>query len=81
MRVRLPLAAMASLALVTGCQREPSFDEKFEQQSRALSAEARKIEAETRKQLNAAREAEQAAAELDLSRQTETAADRGGKAE
>jgi len=67
MRVRLILAAVASLALVSACQREPSFDEKFEQQSRDLSAKARKIEAETKAQLDAAREAEQAAAELDQS--------------
>jgi outer membrane murein-binding lipoprotein Lpp len=67
MRVRLTLAAVASLALVSACQREPSFDEKFEQQSRDLSAKARKIEAETKAQLDAAREAEQAAAELDRS--------------
>ncbi len=58
MHARLTLAAVASLALATACQREPSFDEKFEQQSRALSAEARKIEAETRAQLAAAREAD-----------------------
>jgi len=68
MRVRLTLAVLASLALVSACQREPSFDEKFEQQSRDLSAQARKIEAETKAQLDAAREAEQAAAELDQSR-------------
>jgi outer membrane murein-binding lipoprotein Lpp len=68
MRVRLTLAAVASLALVSACQREPSFDEKFEQQSRDLSAKARQIEAETKAQLAAAREAEQAAAELDRSK-------------
>jgi hypothetical protein len=67
MRVRLTLAAVASLALVSACQREPSFDEKFERQSRELSAKARKIEAETKAQLDAAREAEQAAAEMDQS--------------
>lgn len=67
MRPSLVLAAAMSLTLITACQREPSFDEKFEQQSRELSAKARKIEAETKAQLDAAREAEQAAAEMDQS--------------
>lgn len=67
MRVHLTFAAVASLVLVSACQREPSFDEKFERQSRELSAKARKIEAETKAQLDAAREAEQAAAEMDRS--------------
>lgn len=79
MRARLTLAAVASLALVTACQREPSFDEKFEQQSRALSAEARKIEAETRAQLAAAREADRAAAELERARPIEQPAQKGGQ--
>lgn len=81
MRASLTLAAVTSLALITACQREPSFDEKFEQRSRELSTEARKIEAETRKQLEAAREAEQAAAELDRSRPPGSVAERGESAE
>lgn len=64
MRATHGFAVLALLVLVTACQSEPGFDEKFEQQSRELSAKAQKIETETRAQLDAAREAEQAAAEL-----------------
>lgn len=62
MRAILGLAVCA--VLVTACQAEPGFDEKFEKRSRELSAKASRIEAETRAQLDAAAEAEQAAAEL-----------------
>lgn len=62
MRAILGLALCA--LLVTACQAEPGFDEKFEKQSRELSARASRIEAETRAQLDAAREAEKAEAEL-----------------
>ncbi|WP_116969372.1 hypothetical protein [Blastomonas sp. UPD001] len=79
MRARLILAAVTCLTLATACQREPSFDEKFEQQSRALSAEARKIEAETRAQLAAAREADRAAAEMERARPIEQPAQKGGQ--
>ncbi|PXW79383.1 hypothetical protein C7451_101450 [Blastomonas natatoria] len=64
MRVCPAFAVLAALALLPACQSEPGFDEKFEQQSRELSARAQKIETETRAQLDAAREAEQAAAEF-----------------
>jgi len=80
MRLSLVLAAAMTMTLITACQREPSFDEKFEQQSRELSAKARKIEAETKAQLDAAREAEQAAAEMDRSRPADAPADITGKA-
>lgn len=79
MHARLTLAAVASLALATACQREPSFDEKFEQQSRALSAEARKIEAETSAKLAAAREADRAAAEMERAPPIEQPAQKGGQ--
>jgi glutamate-1-semialdehyde aminotransferase len=64
MRPILLLAMVAGLAITAGCRAEPDFDERFEQQSQALSDRARRIENESRAQLNAAREAERAAAEL-----------------
>lgn len=73
MRATHGLAVLALLVLVTACQSEPGFDEKFEQQSRELSAKAQKIETETRAQLDAAREAEQAEAELRRAQEPEDA--------
>ncbi len=58
------LLAGAVLGLLAGCQAEPGFDEKFDQRSRELTQKARKIEADAKAQLAAAREAEQAEAEL-----------------
>lgn len=54
----------AVMILLAGCQAEPGFDEKFEQRSRELSQQAKTIEADANAQLAAAREAEQANAEL-----------------
>lgn len=57
------LAGLASVSVVA-CQSEPEFDEKFEQRSSELTAKARQIEADAKLQLDAAREAERAAAEM-----------------
>lgn len=63
MRMTLLLTPSAALALLAGCSAEPDFDTRFEQRSKELAAEARKIEAESSAQLAEARKAEQAAAE------------------
>ncbi|MFN3473597.1 MAG: hypothetical protein ACK4ZW_06075 [Blastomonas sp.] len=63
MRTLSMLIAGLALGLVVGCQAEPGFDEKFEQRSNELTAKARKIEADAKLQLDAAREAERAASE------------------
>ncbi|MDM7954821.1 hypothetical protein [Blastomonas sp.] len=63
MRGRFVGIATLALGLIAGCQAEPGFDEKFEQRSGELSAKARQIEADAKVQLDAAREAERAAAE------------------
>lgn len=70
MRAALVLSMAAALFLTTGCRAEPDFDEKFEQESRELSTRAARIEAESSRQLKAAREAERAAAELAESQAT-----------
>jgi len=77
MRAAFILSITACLLLVAGCRAEPDFDTKFEQQSRALSTRAARIEAESSQQLRAAREAERAAAEL--SEAPATSADRASK--
>ncbi|MDK2757406.1 MAG: hypothetical protein KYX66_11765 [Blastomonas fulva] len=64
MRSSIVLMACTAMVLLGGCQAEPDFDTKFEQQSRDLAAKARSIDADAKKQLDAAREAEQASAEL-----------------
>jgi hypothetical protein len=64
MRTRFILLAGLASACVVGCQSEPGFDEKFEQRSSELTAKARQIEADAKVQLDAAREAERAAAEI-----------------
>ncbi len=64
MRSSIVLMACTAMVLLGGCQAEPDFDTKFEQKSRDLAAKARSINADTEKQLNAAREAERARAEL-----------------
>ncbi|MGQ3178588.1 MAG: hypothetical protein ACT6R2_20495 [Blastomonas fulva] len=64
MRSSIVLMACTAMVLLGGCQAEPDFDTKFEQQSRDLAAKARSIDTDTEKQLDAAREAERARAEL-----------------
>ena len=64
MRTRFILLVGLASACVVGCQRETGFDEKFEQRSSELTAKARQIEADAKVQLDAAREAERAAAEI-----------------
>lgn len=64
MRSSILLMACTAMVLLGGCQAEPDFDTKFEQQSRNLAAKARSIDADAKKQLDAAREAERASAEL-----------------
>ena len=54
MRSSIVLMACTAMVLLGGCQAEPDFDTKFEQQSRDLAAKARSIDADAKKQLDAA---------------------------
>lgn len=45
--------ALTGLALLAACNREPSFDERYESQSEKIGAMARNMEQELTEQLNA----------------------------
>ncbi|MEW4466975.1 hypothetical protein AB1K62_03985 [Parasphingorhabdus sp. JC815] len=56
--MRAGLILLSLSMLTAGCQREPDFNERFEEHSRAIEQQARSIEITVDKRIKSAEEAE-----------------------
>lgn len=64
--MRAGYAMLTLCTLITGCQQEPDFDERYDEHSREIEKQARSIEETVDKRLKAAEEAEAALNETAL---------------
>lgn len=58
--MRAGFASLSLYMLIAGCQKEPDFDARYDEHSRAIEQQARSIETTVDKRLKAAEEAEAA---------------------